>query len=585
MTSEEEFRVRLGRARSRAGQRTRPFIAQALAAAQKAGGRMSRTGAVIKPRSSRIGRGRIASVQARHLLHNRSRGAVIKARVVRHGGGAPLALHIDYLARDGVTRDGEKGLLFGTTRDDLDAKDFAERCAEDRHHFRFIVSPDDALEMADLKTFTRDLMHQMETDLETRLDWGAIDHWNTSHPHIHILVRGKADDGKDLVIAREYISEGMRAHASFLITQELGPRTDHDILNTLTKQIEVERWTPLDRELQRDAAHDPTDLGVIDLTPPRHSAPDPLDSFKIGRLRKLERLDLAHELSPGRWSMSSDAEPVLRELGSLDDIIKRMHRALKADGVERNATNYVIGPVLASRPVIGRLVARGLDDELAGSAYAIIDGVDGRTHHITLPDLTAAGDSRSGSIVELRHYEDRKGKARLALAIRSDMDLQTQITAPGATWLDRVNLGSKSDLGEGFGREVRTACDARADQLVARGLAKRQNPHIIFARNLLETLKTRDVEGEIAALEQKTGLVHQPPKPGHYVTGKVRDRLTLSSGRFAMIETVALDGGFGFALVPWTPSLDGQLGKHISGVMRGDGGVDWNLGRSRGIGR
>lgn len=585
MTKEEDFRVRPGRARSRAGQRTRPFIAQALAAAQKAGGYKSRAGRIVSPRASHFGRGRVASIHAKHLLHNRSRITVIKARVVRHGGGAPLALHLDYLARDGVTRYGEKGHLFGATRDDLDAKEFAERCAEDRHHFRFIVAPDNALEMADLKTFTRDLMHQIQKDLGTKLDWGAIDHCNTGHPHIHILVRGKTDEGENLVIARDYIREGMRARASLLITQELGPRTDHDILNTLTKQIEVERWTPLDRELQRDAARDPRDIGVIDLTPPKHRAPDMLDSFKIGRLRKLERLDLAHELSPGRWSMSSEAEPVLRELGSRDDIIKRMHHALKADGIERNATNYLIGPALASRPVIGRLVARGLDDELAGSAYAIIDGVDGRTHHITLPDLSAAGDSRPGSIVELRHYEDRKGKARLALAIRSDMDLQTQITASGATWLDRVNLGSKSDLGEGFGREVRIASDARADQLVARGLARRQNQRMIFARNLLETLKSRDVEGEIATLEQKTGLVHQPPKPGHYVTGKVRERLTLSSGRFALIETVALDGGFGFALVPWTPSLDGQLGKHISGIMRGDGGVDWNLGRSRGIGR
>jgi Protein of unknown function (DUF3363) len=61
--------------------------------------------------------------------------------------------------------------------------------------------------------------------------------------------------------------------------------------------------------------------------------------------------------------------------------------------------------------------------------------------------------------------------------------------------------------------------------------------------------------------------------------GTVRQRLSLASGRYAMI-----DNGLGFALVPWSPSLDRQLGQHISGVMRGDGGVDWSLGRGRGLG-
>ena len=46
-----------------------------------------------------------------------------------------------------------------------DPKAFAERCANDRHHFRFIVSPDDAPEMADLKGFARELAGQMEKDL------------------------------------------------------------------------------------------------------------------------------------------------------------------------------------------------------------------------------------------------------------------------------------------------------------------------------------------------------------------------------------------------------------------------------------
>ena len=54
-------------------------------------------------------------------------------------------------------------------------------------------------------------MRQMEEDLGTKLDWVAADHFNTGHPHSHIVVRGRDDEGNDLVIVRDYISHGMRA--------------------------------------------------------------------------------------------------------------------------------------------------------------------------------------------------------------------------------------------------------------------------------------------------------------------------------------------------------------------------------------
>jgi type IV secretory pathway VirD2 relaxase len=59
------------------------------------------------------------------------------------------------------------GQLFDAERDGVDGARFAERCEDDRHHFRFIVSPDDARELADLRQFTRDLMDQAARDLGT----------------------------------------------------------------------------------------------------------------------------------------------------------------------------------------------------------------------------------------------------------------------------------------------------------------------------------------------------------------------------------------------------------------------------------
>ena len=163
MADDREFRVRPGRIRSTRAQAARPFIAQALAAAKKAGGGVSRSGRVTSGNRSRFGHGQRASIQANRLITTRSRGAVVKARVVRHSGrAAPLGTHLDYLRRDGVTRDGEKARLFGPGEEEADGRAFAERCEDDRHHFRFIVSPEDAVDMANLKDHARELMGQME---------------------------------------------------------------------------------------------------------------------------------------------------------------------------------------------------------------------------------------------------------------------------------------------------------------------------------------------------------------------------------------------------------------------------------------
>jgi len=578
MADDSEIRVRPGRIRSTRAQQARPFISQALAAAQKAGGRVSRSGKITTGNRSRFGRGQRASIQANRLLTGRSRIVVIKTRVVRHSArAAPLAAHLSYLRRDGVTRDGEKARLFGPEGDNADARDFAARCEDDRHHFRFIVSPEDAVDMADLKDHARELMGQMEKDLGTKLDWVGVDHWNTDNPHIHIIVRGRTDDGQDLVISRDYIKEGMRARAQDLVTQELGQRTDLEINRNLERQVEAERWTQLDRQLVRDAGKS----GIIDLAPQPGQQPDEFHALKVGRLRTLEIRGLAGQVGHQQWFIKPEAEATLRELGERGDIIKRMHRALTERGIERGSASYVLAGESLDVPVIGRLVERGLDDELKGTAYAVVDGVDGRTHHIRLPHLDATGDSPPGSIVELRAYEDARGERRVALAVRSDLDLQHQVSATGATWLDRQSIAREpvamSD--GGFGAEVRDAMRQRAERLVGEGLAEQQGRRVIFNRNLIDTLRRREVDAVAGRLAKETGQPFKPAESGEYVAGTYRQRLTLASGRFAMI-----DDGLGFQLVPWSPSLDKQLGRHVSGIARDGGGVDWDFGRKRGLG-
>jgi type IV secretory pathway VirD2 relaxase len=580
---DDDIRVRPGKIRNR-GPRSgtaRSFVGQVMGAARKAGltGRgFGRTGPGAL--GSRFGRGRAAALQA--ALRAPSRRVVIKARVVRHTGGrfraASLATHIGYLKRDGVTRDGANAHLFDARGEDADGRAFAGRCEGDRHHFRFIVSPEDAPAMADLKAFTRDLMGQAERDLGTKLDWVAVDHWNTDNPHVHVLVRGIAEDGADLVIGRDYISRGLRARAEVLVDLELGPRSEREIRSSIEAEVTAERWTGLDQALR--AVADEAG-GAADLRPGGQPPADPeLRRLMIGRAQTLERLGLAEPLGPACWSLKPQAEETLRELAIRGDIIKTMHRAMLGLGAERAGSDFTLHA--APEPMIGRLVARGLDDEIKGSAYAVIDGIDGRVHHMRFPDLDATGDAPPGAVVELRRFADARGQERTALAPRSDLPIERQVTAMGATWLDRRLLDREpmALAGGGFGAEVGAALAARTEHLISEGLARRQGQRVIFNRDLLDKLRRRELDAIAARVSAETGLAYRPTPDGARVAGIYRQRLDLASGRFAM-----LGDGLGFQLVPWKPSLERELGRQVSGVMAPGGGVDWSLSRKRGLGR
>ncbi len=176
--------------------------------------------------------------------------------------------------------------------------------------------------------------------------------------------------------------------------------------------------------------------------------------------------------------------------------------------------------------------------------------------------------------------EDANGRQRLSLATRSNLTIEAQISAPGAIWIDCQLLAKDPALsGGGFGAEVREAMHRRIDHLARQGMAERQGHHVVFARDIINTLRRQELDGVASRLSADMGLAHRPSAEGEHVSGVYRQRITLSSGRFAMI-----DDGMGFQLVPWRPALEQQLGEQVAGIMAPGGGVDWNFGRKRGLG-
>lgn len=651
-SDEDRFRPRPGRIKNRVDGGAKRFTGQVLGAAQKNGGGSARPLTRGPRRGAEKGRGHVAARLVGSRLGPRARRVVVKARLVVHAQASPgsTAAHLRYIQRDSVTREGEPGRAYSATQNVADVEAFEGRVEVDRHEFRFIVSSEDAAEIADLKGYTRDLMARMEADLASKLDWVAVDHWDTDNPHTHVVLRGVDETGRDLVIARDYVSHGLRGRASELATDMLGPQTELEMRERMTREVGQERWTGLDRQLTERARDD-----VVDL---RELATGTDSGFRrgllVGRLQELERLGLAESQGPNRWTLSPEAEQVLRAIGERGDIIRTMQRAFS--GSERPLA--IFDAEAASPAIVGRIAAKGLADELQDRGYLVIDGVDGRAHYVTLAPGADLSAYPTGGIAEVRgaareprpadrtiaaqvgrdrlyrvdrhlvevrrnagprddpdgfvgahvrrlealrrvglvervedgvwrmpadyldraasHEAGRLGGATVEL--RSHLPIARQTRAVGATWLDRTLIEGASHAPTGFGAEVRSALEQRGDFLVEEGLATRRGQRLLVARDLLATLRDREVTQVGRSLAAETGLDHRPVADGGKVGGVFRRSMMLASGRFAM-----LDDGVGFSLVPWKPVLEQRLGHSVSGIMRG-GSVSWDLSRQRGIG-
>lgn len=637
----DRFRVKPAAPKSRGGPRSQRFISQVLKEVSKAGAK--RLGSNIGRPANTFGRGRVAATLAGQRLGANARRVIVKSRfvVLKRAGPNSVAVHLRYIEREGVTRDGEKGQAYGADTDTADLKAFQERGKDDRHQFRFIVSAEDGLELEDLKGFTRQLMRRVEIDLETPLDWVAVDHWDTDNPHTHIVLNGRTGGRENLVIAPDYMAHGMRMRASEIATEWLGPRTELEMRQSLLLEVDQKRLTGLDRMIIRQAGAD-----GIDLTgdPPDRQRQNVLRA----RLQRLEKMGLAEQAEANRWKLQPSLASTLNAMGEREDALDTMRRALR--GQQRE----LVVDGANTTTVIGRIAGKGLVDELHERAYLVVDGIDGRAHYLKLPPGTELGalpmnaiveaktpnhpknmdrniqavtkdgvyrasthldqlqrtgerDPQAGVDAHVRRLEalrragvverladgvwkipaDLKQKAQQhdvqkaagwVIELRSHLPIEQQVRAIGATWLDRNLVVDGGVANQGFGAQVRDAMHSRVDFLAEQGLAERRGQRVVLARNLLGTLRERELAAVGKSLQDQTGQIYRPLQDGQQASGVYRRSIQLASGRFAM-----LNDGMGFSLVPWRPVIEQRLGHQISAVVRGQS-VTWQLARQRGIG-
>lgn len=638
---EDGFRVKPAAPRSRGEPRAQRFVSQVLKQVSKTSAKPS-GGTPGRPANT-FGRGRVAASMAGQRLGPNARRVVVKSRfvVLRRASPNSVAQHLRYIERDGVTRDGQKGQAYGADTDKADLHAFQERGQGDRHQFRFIVSAEDGLELEDLRGFTRQLMRRMEIDLETRLDWVAVDHWDTDNPHTHIVLNGRTSSKEDLVISPDYMAHGMRMRASEIVTEMLGPRTEAEIRQSLLREVDQQQLTSLDRSLIRQA-----DAGSIDLT--GNPSDRQRQNMLRARLQQIEKMGLAERVDANRWKLQPSMAAALGAMGEREDTLAIIRRAMK--GLPRE---YVTDERPAV-PVIGRIAGKGLADELRDQGYLVVDGIDGRAHYLKLPagadlpalpingivetrpigkekavDKSIVAVAKEGvyrtqeHLVQLQAMDQRNPEATvdvhvrrlealrrvgiveritdgvwripldltqkaqqhdarvtpgLAIELRSHLPIEQQVGTIGATWLDRQLVSDSGGLAAlGFGAEVRSTMQRRLDFLAEQGLAERQGRRVILARNLLMTLRDRELASAGKSLQDQTGQIYRMLKDGQQASGVYRRSIQLASGRFAV-----LDDGMGFSLVPWKPVIERRLGNTLAATVRG-GLVSWNLGRQPGL--
>lgn len=631
------FEVQLGRIRTASGSRqTKRFLKTARRGARRLQARGS------YPTKS-------STQQSKETFHRR---VIVKARLVNmdgYGKGAQR-LHLDYIERDGTGPNGEPGELFSRDGETVDKQAFLERGEEDRHQFRFIVSPEDAHELADLTEYTRDLVSQMEHDLGTRLDWVAVNHYDTGQPHTHLVISGRRDDGSDLVIPRKYISHGIRSRAQELAELELGPVTEIEGRTRLAHMVRQARLTQIDRGIFRSARE-----GIADLSLPARQGQHWRKQLARMRLKHLSQMGLAEGLGKGRWNLDPKAEQALKRMGERGDIIKAMHHALKDNEKLRmlDAGSLYDPGADDARTITGKIIQKGIADDVHDRAYIVVDDLGGKPVYleiggeeklplyargqivtVTPPDfaprksdltiikiaaanhghyseplhmkadtsarpefvqahirrleaLRRAGHATRHSdgswqipsdyLGRVSDYERANALGKPAnISRHSKLTLAQMQTAHGATWLDHHLRDFADGQGaHGFAHEVEEARHARRAFLVKQGYLEKGQHRLTDSH--LGALRHRDLSDAAKELSTKLGKAYRAAPQNGRITGTYTHAINRPSGRFAVIEKSKE-----FSLVPWRDVMDRNLGKSISGIVRGNQ-ISWTLTKGRSI--
>lgn len=600
---DDDFTPRMGN--SRTGQGSRKSYLSHLG---RKAGKFRAAGHAVKGRPSLHlwGRGAAAgSLLSVRQGQGRSMARRVAVKVVRFrlrgNAFARTSAHLRYIVRDGVSREGSIPPLYNGYNDRADPQKFARLSQDQQGHFAIVVSPEDGDQLSDLRPYVRRLMAQVEEDLGTSLDWLAVDHFDTGTPHTHILLRGSDEEGKPLLIARDYISHGFRERAVDAMGAELGPQLGGDQARQLRQETRLERVSDLDVRMVADRLEGGLVTAIHD---------DPFEQAqRTRRLRVLERLGLAQPAGALLWRFEPDLLSRLKEIDRQVQRLASLRLTAASVGLELGRGGHRISDPEhpPGHALVGALIEDARAMPLANMITLMIDGADGQLHNVEIASDPQIMQLRAGTIIRVSAAHPQVVDQHDAVEAQPDIipnslkvELLSTLSLPhladfdGPTWLDQTLFGEEVVFARdaGFGRELRNAQWQRQRWLMEQGLLapgtldqERTDSDLLHQRTekptfhsrLLPALRQREFLRMAGQLSEELGLDFIEHEQGTPVAGTLRQLVDLSHGRFAVIEE-----GYQFRLVPWDVARKTMSGIGLPAASHMEDGVDWPNGRGRG---
>lgn len=251
-------------------------------------------------------------------------------------------------------------------------------------------------------------MQRMEGDFGTRLEWVAVNHFNTEHPHVHVALRGVRENGSVLDLPREYVKAGIRSIAEDLCTRQLGYRTQLDAREVQRREVDQCRVTSLDRVINRAQQPDRAEATTESFEFTTNNQPGSTEQALLlsARLQVLEKMGLATLRETGTWDVRSDFHTVLKAMQQVADRQKTLsaHRALVSD--ER--LPLVVTEPRSIKALDGRVLGHGEDEngKNFGRHFMLLEGTNAKIHLIyytpALEEARGRGDLGKNLFVQLR---------------------------------------------------------------------------------------------------------------------------------------------------------------------------------------
>ena len=318
--------------------------------------------------------------------------------------------HGRYLERDSaMERDQHRSSGFDANQDGVHTAAVLDgwQRAGDERLWKLIVSPEFG-ERLDLPKLTRDFMREIAARLKTDLEWTAVSHYNTEHPHVHIALRGVDTSGQPLRLDRELIRNGMRAVAEDFCTRQIGHRTERDAEEAMAREVREQRYTSLDRGIQRMKTAEPSNGPAFEVVVPDGASGGMRTRYIAERLMFLEKTALATRLNAGSWAVRNDFETVLRAMQDAHD----RQRTIAAHGamISDPRLPFTTLDLKHLKSVEGRVLVHGEreDGRAAGKQYFLLEGTDARVYYVPycpeIDDARHQGKLKTNSFVRLRKF-------------------------------------------------------------------------------------------------------------------------------------------------------------------------------------